>query len=240
MALFRARVALALLVTVLHAQAFVVPRAGQRVVLRPWAAKVVDVSLPKPLGIALEELQPGKPAGVRVQEVREGGSAIKSGDVLPGMVLVSLNGIDCTTKDFDTIMDMLIGATDSQPIQLSFSLEVDDEQIPQPIKTGPCELHVLLPKGETMVLKARNGDNLRKVLMAGKVSIYEGLAVMTNCNGAGQCGTCVTKVVGQGWSPRSDYEANKLKGRPQSHRLACQTLVEGDAVITVRPAKNDS
>lgn len=35
---------------------------------------------------------------------------------------------------------------------------------------------------------------------------------MTNCNGGGQCGTCAVQVdKADGWDPRSDWEANKLK-----------------------------
>lgn len=35
---------------------------------------------------------------------------------------------------------------------------------------------------------------------------------MTNCNGGGQCGTCAVQVEqAEGWDPRSDWEAGKLK-----------------------------
>lgn len=35
---------------------------------------------------------------------------------------------------------------------------------------------------------------------------------MTNCNGGGQCGTCAVQVdQADGWDPRSDWEAKKLK-----------------------------
>lgn len=38
---------------------------------------------------------------------------------------------------------------------------------------------------------------------------------MTNCNGGGQCGTCVVQVVeAEGWDPRSEWEAGKLKVQP--------------------------
>ncbi|CAM9612829.1 unnamed protein product, partial [Phaeothamnion confervicola] len=58
-------------------------------------------------------------------------------------------------------------------------------------------------------------------------------------NGAGQCGTCTVALdtTNGGWSPRSAVEEAKLKGRPAAQRLACQTLVGGDAVVTVRPSK---
>ena len=42
---------------------------------------------------------------------------------------------------------------------------------------------------------------------------------MTNCNGGGQCGTCAVQVEeAEGWDPRSDWEAGKLKvliGQPR-------------------------
>lgn len=34
---------------------------------------------------------------------------------------------------------------------------------------------------------------------------------MTNCNGGGQCGTCVVQMDdAEGWDERSEWEANKL------------------------------
>ena len=55
-------------------------------------AAVVNIALSKPLGLALEEMQPGKAAGVRVEDVLDGGSAKEAGAITPGMVLLQLNG----------------------------------------------------------------------------------------------------------------------------------------------------
>ncbi|KAM3571174.1 hypothetical protein VYU27_006784 [Nannochloropsis oceanica] len=105
-------------------------------------------------------------------------------------------------------------------------------------------LTIVGPDGkELSVLEAQPGANLRKTLQAAKVDVYDLISKMTNCNGAGQCGTCVVKVTSPSWGIRSEYEAAKiLKGRKfgdeEEYRLACQTSVEaGEATIMVRPPK---
>lgn len=69
--------------------------------------------------------------------------------------------------------------------------------------------------------------------------MYDLMGKMTNCNGAGQCGTCAVKLESDAWGPRSDYEAQKLAkkyGSSDVYRLACQTLVEaGEATVTLQP-----
>jgi PDZ domain len=94
---------LVLLVQLLCAHGFLAPaavggvhRAG-RVVLHAN----LELSLVKPLGLALEELHVGKP-GVRVAEVRDGGSAKESGAVAAGMQLLELNG-ESLTKHQSTL-----------------------------------------------------------------------------------------------------------------------------------------
>lgn len=60
----------------------------------------VRVSLPKPLGIQLEELSPGSP-GVRVAGVVEGGTAKENG--VSGLLMTIIDRVlaDCT-KENDT------------------------------------------------------------------------------------------------------------------------------------------
>jgi ferredoxin len=36
-------------------------------------------------------------------------------------------------------------------------------------------------------------------------------------------------------SPRTDFENKKLAKRPDSHRLACQTMVNGPVVVNTKP-----
>ena len=77
------------------------------------------------------------------------------------------------------------------------------------------------------------------MLQAANAKVYDFKGVLTNCNGAGQCGTCVVNVADDAFGPRYDWETAKLKGRPETHRLACQTLVTDapNATITLRPPR---
>ena len=75
---------------------------------------VFETALPKPLGIAFEELAPG--CGVVVTELVDGGNAARQGDISPGDVLIGVTAvkvigakwerrlIPVRTLDFDTIM----------------------------------------------------------------------------------------------------------------------------------------
>jgi hypothetical protein len=79
-------------------------------------------SLPKPLGIALEELEGG---GVRFMALQPGGSAAGAAeaaeaDIAPGDRLLRVGERDVTALDFDAIMDLL--ATAPSPVTLT----VDD------------------------------------------------------------------------------------------------------------------
>jgi len=82
------------------------------------------------------------------------------------------------------------------------------------------------------------GSNLRKMLLDEKVELYKGMGKLTNCGGAGQCNLCFVDVLegGQNLSPRTAVEEARLKKRPASYRLACQTLVNGDVTVEV-PSK---
>ncbi|KAF5739167.1 hypothetical protein HS088_TW12G00368 [Tripterygium wilfordii] len=56
---------------------------------------------------------------------------------------------------------------------------------------------------------------------------------LSNCVGGGICGTCLVEVV-EGkelLSPRNEIEKEKLKKKPKTFRLACQTTV-GDPNTT--------
>ncbi|CAM9180871.1 unnamed protein product [Pylaiella littoralis] len=205
---------------------------------------LVRVSLPKPLGIQLEEIAPGAP-GVRVVGVVEGGTAKENGEIGASMVLVELSGRDVTGATFDAVMETLVEAPAGMPIDLVFrdpsaaaaaaAAPVAEEEAAAPaVAVGvPCEIMV-----GGVTLKAKTGDNLRKTLLAGKVEVYDMVGKMTNCNGGGQCGTCAVQVdEADGWDPRSDWEAKKLKGRPESQRLACQTIIQGDATVVTKPPK---
>ncbi|CAM9934293.1 unnamed protein product [Ectocarpus sp. 6 AP-2014] len=200
---------------------------------------LVRVSLPKPLGIQLEEVVPGSP-GVRVAGVVEGGTAKESGEIGADMVLLEIGGKDVTSAMFDLVMDTLVAAPAGAPIDLVFrdpsaaaaAAEAPEAPAPAVAMGVPCELTV-----GGVTLKAKTGDNLRKTLLAGKVEVYDMVGKMTNCNGGGQCGTCVVQVVeAKEWDPRVQPILGTA-GRPESQRLSCQTVIQGDATIVTKPPK---
>lgn len=83
------------------------------------------------------------------------------------------------------------------------------------------------------------GANVRTKAVENGIDIYKLMGKLTNCGGIGQCGTCVVEVVSgrEQLSPRTAFEERKLKRKPESYRLACQTLVSGEpgeGVIEVR------
>lgn len=68
------------------------------------------VTLTKPLGLVFEEVTAGSANGVRVSEVQPGGAASKMGYPWPGDLLLECNGVDLSSADFDSAMEVLINA----------------------------------------------------------------------------------------------------------------------------------
>lgn len=83
------------------------------------------------------------------------------------------------------------------------------------------------------------GENLREVALREGVELYGLKGRLGNCGGCGQCITCFVDVVPSGpaaaLSARTAVEERKLRGRPQTWRLACQSLVEHSLLVVTRP-----
>ena len=83
------------------------------------------------------------------------------------------------------------------------------------------------------------GENLREVARREGMELYGLKGQLGNCGGCGQCVTCFVAVVdesgGDALSPRTTVEITKLRKRPPSWRLACQTLVERSVMVLTRP-----
>jgi ferredoxin len=82
------------------------------------------------------------------------------------------------------------------------------------------------------------GENLREVALREGIELYGLKGRLGNCGGCGQCITCFVDVRGaapDALSPLTSVEMQKLKRRPQSWRLACQSLVQGSLVVLTRP-----
>jgi ferredoxin len=85
---------------------------------------------------------------------------------------------------------------------------------------------------------AMDGANLRMKALENNIDIYKFVAKLTNCNGYGQCATCVVEIVegAENLSPKTEFEQKKLKNKPSNYRLACQTLVnQGNVSVKTKP-----
>jgi ferredoxin len=83
------------------------------------------------------------------------------------------------------------------------------------------------------------GENLREVALREGIELYGLKGKLGNCGGCGQCITCFVDVVGESspgsLSGRTRVEEQKLQRRPESWRLACQTLVQQSVLVLTRP-----
>jgi len=83
------------------------------------------------------------------------------------------------------------------------------------------------------------GENLREVALREGVELYGLKGKLGNCGGCGQCITCFVDVVGENspgsLSGRTAVEEQKLRGRPDGWRLACQALVQDSVLVLTRP-----
>jgi ferredoxin len=82
------------------------------------------------------------------------------------------------------------------------------------------------------------GENLREVALREGIELYGLKGRLGNCGGCGQCITCFVDVRGaqsDALSPLTAVEIQKLRRRPQSWRLACQSLVQRSLVVLTRP-----
>ncbi|MBU6186441.1 MAG: 2Fe-2S iron-sulfur cluster-binding protein [Synechococcales bacterium] len=82
-----------------------------------------------------------------------------------------------------------------------------------------------------------DGANLRLKALENNIDLYTFTGKMMNCGGYGQCGTCIVEIVDglENLSPRTEVEIRKLKRKPDSYRLACQTLVNGSVNVKTKP-----
>jgi ferredoxin len=84
---------------------------------------------------------------------------------------------------------------------------------------------------------ALDGANLREKALENGIDLYTLKGKLTNCGGYGQCGTCIVEIVEgmENLSERTAFEQRKLKRKPDTYRLACQTLVNGSVSVKTKP-----
>lgn len=92
---------------------------------------------------------------------------------------------------------------------------------------------------ENQEIIAADGANLRIKALENQIDLYTFTGKMMNCGGYGQCGTCIVEIVEgiDNLPPRTEAEARILKKKPDSYRLACQTIVNGPISVQTKPHK---
>lgn len=90
---------------------------------------------------------------------------------------------------------------------------------------------------ENREVVAADGANLRLKAVQNGIDLYTFVGKMMTCGGYGQCGTCIVEIVEgmENLSPRTEVEERKLKRKPNTYRLACQTLVNGPVTVKTKP-----
>lgn len=82
-----------------------------------------------------------------------------------------------------------------------------------------------------------DGSNLRLEAIDSGVGIYKTINKVLNCHGKGKCGSCMVEITagGANLSSKTLMEEQKLKKKPVTYRLACQTLVMGNVAVKTKP-----
>lgn len=111
----------------------------------------------------------------------------------------------------------------------SVALAANSQESPPEI-----ELEFIAPKAESdgryavEKAKAMSGEKLlRNIMSDNKIELYATYGKLMNCGGGGSCGTCIVEII-EGkdlLNERTNTELRYLKKKPESWRLACQTIV---------------
>lgn len=192
----------------------------------------LTLSLPKPLGLILEEVEEGKAAGVYVASFAEAGSALEYTRTIEGAKLSSVQGTDVSRMDFDSVMEAIINAPETVELEFLISKMADSGVSGEEYPVGtPVTIRFLGDSGE-LEMKAAVGDNLRKIMLNNGIEVYQGMKQkLGNCGGGGTCTFCAVDIIeSEGWNERSEYEEQKLAKFPGA-RLACLNNVQGPATI---------
>ena len=211
-------------------------RAGAPAVMQA-KPEAVRLSLSKPLGLVLEE-RPGGAGGVYVESLVDGGSALASGAVQPGDVVVSVAGTVVASLDFDSVMDAIGAAPDEVALTLARLPAAGAPAAPAAPAPAAAEWAKVTVPG-VGASDVRTGTILRTALLENKVEVYTFKGKMMNCGGVGQCNYCTVRIADgmESLSERTPAEEKFLKKKPADYRLACQAFVNGDATVEALPGQ---
>ncbi|KAL3500447.1 hypothetical protein ACH5RR_039540 [Cinchona calisaya] len=117
----------------------------------------------------------------------------------------------------------------------SISFATSSSEIsPATLEMPEIELEFIAPKagadGKYPVEKAKaiSGEKLlRNIMLDNKIELYATYGKVMNCGGGGSCGTCIVEIIdGKDLlNERTNTELRYLKKKPETWRLACQTIV---------------
>ena len=211
-------------------------RAGAPAVMQA-KPEAVRLSLAKPLGLVLEE-RPGGAGGVYVESLVDGGSALASGAVQPGDVVVSVAGTVVASLDFDSVMEAIGAAPDEVALTLARLPTAAAPAAPAAPAPAAAEWAKVTVPG-VGASDVRTGTILRTALLDNKVEVYTFKGKMMNCGGVGQCNYCTVRIADgmDSLSERTPAEEKFLKKKPADYRLACQAFVNGDATVEALPGQ---
>lgn len=109
--------------------------------------------------------------------------------------------------------------------------------LPPPPKKPKQNFRVEIPDLDREII-VEEGADLRTGLRANHVNLFWGpWAQAFNCRGVASCGLCKIEVLdgADKLSPRTKKEDKRLKGKPESWRLACHAKIQGSIVIEPFP-----
>jgi len=185
----------------------------------------LDVSLTKPLGAVLEE---ALPAGVKVEELQEGGSAEETGLLKKGDRLNSVNAQDVSTATFDEVINLLIAAPEE------VSLSVTRTVISRRPRAQAAAITLTVDR---KTIEVDKGVIMRTAIQHNKMEIHKGMkAKMSSCGGVGQCSSCWVQVLegGDNLSDPTETELKRGQKKPAGYRMACQSSVNGPVSVEVK------
>ncbi|XP_021746371.1 photosynthetic NDH subunit of subcomplex B 3, chloroplastic-like [Chenopodium quinoa] len=121
-----------------------------------------------------------------------------------------------------------------KPLLVSFASISSEPSPSSELKKPEIELEFIGPKagndGSYPLDRARavSGEKLLRNIMAdNKIELYATYGKVMNCGGVGNCGTCIVEILDGNdlLNERTNAELRYLKKKPDSWRLACQTIV---------------
>ena len=190
----------------------------------------VEITVPRPLGLDLEEVDDGVFRGVYIAGFTKDGNAekaLRKEFLTPSnLFIVKVNDVDLRSSTFDEVMNA-ITSTDGE-----VTLTLID---PNAVIKGTAILDVTDGEGNRRKLKCLKGQRLRSVLMDNNIEVQD--SKVSNCGGGGICGTCVVglNVPDNDWAAKPEFEIRKLKNFNENCRLSCNVIVEGDATVLIKP-----